>query len=743
METLTNLLKGLQGRPDLSPDVGRSLAELEAPVELHESLAGHLRNAVRWLHERGEIDAAKEILSAFFDALGPDSPKPTELSATVLRLLGVTHRLLGNLQDAIDCLARAKVYYELLGDRRGLAMSVNALGAVYASLTYWAIAERCFLEARSLAASEGLVALELKAQRNLVFSYTRQGRFRDARELLRTTRAKAAGPMATGTYALSGDLALGALLRQHGFVARAEKALRRALDAASGRFPHAEGVCHHLLGECALDRGEPAVALKHFKVELAIGFETSPLGDLTTDAYTGLAEAHLAEGDLAGAERSAMEGLQRAERIACDETRIRLFRVRAHAAHAAGDLETSRRHFRDALALATQRGFRVQEAMTLEEYGFALAAEGNGAAAERKLRDAAHLYRSMGLARLARRLERGERARAREARWHQPTARRRSRRPIANGWEAFGLVTRSARLLEELERARSFATTPLAVLIRGETGTGKEPIARAIHALSGRTGLLVDVAPAIPETMLESDLFGCEKGAFTGAETRPGLVAKAENGTLFFDEVGDLPVSLQVKLLRFLETLTYRRVGGSSSMSVNLRVVSATNANLEDKVAKGQFREDLYHRLAAGVIVVPALRERPEDIEPLTRTFLGDLSEQAGRTFTIDDRVLDLFAAYSWPGNVRELRNVVATMGWTASSRGLEVLGEDLVPKTILQAVASARAARDPGAIRRALSRSEGNVSQAARLLGLSRQQLYRRIAELGIEPKDLRSEWS
>jgi DNA-binding NtrC family response regulator len=740
METLNTILRRLHGRPDRTEELRRRLEELERPYELtKDELCSHLREVVQWLHERGEIDTAEELLQTVANLFPADAASPTRFAATVLRLMGVTHRLSGKLHEAGDCLARAKVYCELIGDAGGLAMSLNALGAVYASLHYWAIAERCFLDARALAKAQGLVSLEHKAQRNLLFAYVHQGRFPEVRTLLREARpvARRVGEPADA-YAVSGTLALGGFLRQHGFARSASNVLERALETAAGRFRHAEGIAHDLLGRCALDLGQVQVALRHFKAELAIGFEISPLGDLTNLAYLGLAETHLALGDFVACERATSEGLARAERASADELRVGFLRVKAHAARSRGDLEAARRHFREALAIAVQRGFRVEEAITLEDYGFSLVQEGEQAAGARKLGDAMHLYRSMGLGRLARRLGRGARARTRSYRWQGRPARRTVRE--ANGWEAYGIVTRSRALLGELEKLRGLAATPLPVLILGETGSGKEPLARALHALSGRSGKFVDVAPAIPESMLESDLFGCEKGAFTGAETRAGLVANAENGTLFLDEVGDLPLTLQVKLLRFLETLTYRRVGGTTALSVKLRVISATNALLDAKVAKGQFREDLYHRLAAGVLRVPALRDRPEDIEPLTRFFLADVAAQSGRALELDEAVLPLFGAYKWPGNVRELRNTIATMAWTASARGQSRVGTDLVPRQLVQAT-DVRPAPSAEMIRHALASANANFAQAARVLGISRQQLYRRISELGLGPSELRSD--
>jgi transcriptional regulator with PAS, ATPase and Fis domain len=283
------------------------------------------------------------------------------------------------------------------------------------------------------------------------------------------------------------------------------------------------------------------------------------------------------------------------------------------------------------------------------------------------------------------------------------------------------------------------AATPLPVLVVGESGVGKELVARAVHTMSGRRGSLVDInCPAIPESTLENELFGCTRGAFTGAEDRPGLIAGADRGTLFLDEIGDLPKGLQAKLLRFLETGTYRRLGSHAVDRVDTRVVSATNARLEEQVDSGAFRRDLYHRIAGVVLSIPPLRERKEDIDILARHFVALIAERQGRTPpAIDAALVDALAAHDWPGNVRELRHVVECIAW--SHPDARILTVEALPDHLDVGSAGAREMLDAPAIRRAIAASSGRIAGAARRLGVSRQRLYRRAEALGLDLAEAR----
>ncbi len=226
-----------------------------------------------------------------------------------------------------------------------------------------------------------------------------------------------------------------------------------------------------------------------------------------------------------------------------------------------------------------------------------------------------------------------------------------------------GLVGRSAAMQQLRELIARIGPTSASVLILGESGTGKERVAEALHAAHGDgKGPFVAInCTALPRDLLEGELFGATKGAYTGAAAdRPGLVEQADGGTLFLDELGDLDPALQPKLLRFLETRRARRLGGRAEYSVNVRIVAATNANLRARVAAGQFREDLYYRLAEFTIELPPLRDRREDIPLLCRHFLGLAAERQGKLVTsMEPALIERLQAWSWPGNIRELRSTL------------------------------------------------------------------------------------
>lgn len=242
--------------------------------------------------------------------------------------------------------------------------------------------------------------------------------------------------------------------------------------------------------------------------------------------------------------------------------------------------------------------------------------------------------------------------------------------------ESCGLVGKSIQLKQIAESALQVAPTNITVLITGESGTGKELVARAIHTNSLRKDkpFVAASVGALAEGVVESELFGHEKGAFTGAVSRrQGLFETANGGTIFLDEIAEFKPSTQVKLLRVLEERSFMRVGGSLDVKVDVRVIAATNQNLEQKVREGTFRSDLYFRLAVVKIDVPPLRERPKDILILVHSFIDKLNEQSARKITgISDEALELLIEYHWPGNVRELRNLLESMLALAPDRSIE-----------------------------------------------------------------------
>ncbi len=303
-----------------------------------------------------------------------------------------------------------------------------------------------------------------------------------------------------------------------------------------------------------------------------------------------------------------------------------------------------------------------------------------------------------------------------------------------------GILGESSALEEVLEKVRLVAPSKASILLQGETGTGKELIAQAIHQNSDcARGPFVPVhCAALPANLLESELFGHEKGAFTGAaERRIGRFEAADKGTLFLDEIGEIDPSTQVKLLRFLESKTIERLGSMKPIAVNARLVCATNRNLEKMVKKGEFRDDLFYRLNVIRIQLPSLRERADDVPILLNHFLEEFAEENGLTTPIpSDQALSILRSYSWPGNVRELRNFCENM--VVLKRGSEITEYDLDPR-FSASIDLLADERPPGEnlsveenqkrlLRNALVRAGGNRTKAAELMGVSRRTLHRKL---------------
>jgi len=308
------------------------------------------------------------------------------------------------------------------------------------------------------------------------------------------------------------------------------------------------------------------------------------------------------------------------------------------------------------------------------------------------------------------------------------------------------LVGRSAAFREVLDQAALVAAQDTTVLLTGESGTGKELVARAIHSASPRAkGPFVAVnCAALPETLAESELFGHERGAFTGADRlKRGRFELAVGGTLFLDEIGDLTPSVQGKLLRVLQERQFERVGGTTSLQADVRLITATNRDLEHLVETGTFRADLYYRLAVFGIHLPALREREGDVLVLAEHFLRTLGERMGRRQSrLSDQARQLLLAHTWPGNIRELQNaieraLIAADGHVISpdhlgigGHGVPTAGLPSVPQIVGDSAPTIRslAEVEKEAVVDALRRAKGNKAQAATSLGLSRGAFYRRL---------------
>jgi two-component system response regulator AtoC len=325
----------------------------------------------------------------------------------------------------------------------------------------------------------------------------------------------------------------------------------------------------------------------------------------------------------------------------------------------------------------------------------------------------------------------------------------------------FSIVGASPQIQEVFKVIGKIANSPSTVLVYGESGTGKELVAYEIHRHSSRSAkpfIKVNCA-AIPATLIESELFGYERGAFTGAvAAKPGRFELANEGTLFLDEVGEMPLEMQVKLLRVLQEQEFERVGGVTTTKVDVRIITATNKNLDEEVKAGRFREDLFYRLNVVPISLPPLRDRREDIDQLVKFFLSQFNEKLGKQITgLTPETMMALRSYAWPGNIRQLENVLERM--VLMSEGLILQVRDLpdeivaatgaIPEAVIapeggeggeggpvsfkELVRRQTQSVERGLIERALDETGGNVTRAAEKLGLSRKGLQLKIKELGL----------
>ncbi len=314
--------------------------------------------------------------------------------------------------------------------------------------------------------------------------------------------------------------------------------------------------------------------------------------------------------------------------------------------------------------------------------------------------------------------------------------------PSAPGEWRDGIVAVSAVMEDLLSRARLVARSDVSVLIYGASGTGKELLARAIHRASARAaGPFVAVnCAAIPEPLMESELFGHRKGAFTGAaHDHKGLLQHADGGTLLLDEIGDMPVAMQAKLLRALQERQVRPVGASQSVAVTMRVICATHQSLEEGIANGQFREDLYYRLNVVALTIPSLAERPEDILPLATYFLRQVARHYHKKISsFAPEALELLVSAQWPGNVRQLQNVVEQTVALATN---SIIPASLVRSALddrsrgLIPLDEARRAFELDYLVSVLKITQGNVAQAAKLAQRNRTEFYRLLERHQLVP--------
>jgi transcriptional regulator with PAS, ATPase and Fis domain len=305
------------------------------------------------------------------------------------------------------------------------------------------------------------------------------------------------------------------------------------------------------------------------------------------------------------------------------------------------------------------------------------------------------------------------------------------------------VVFESSHMQSILEDVKKISTTDCTILITGESGVGKEVIAKTIHmnSLRREKPFIPISIPAIPENLLESELFGYKEGAFTGSARggKIGLFEIAQDGTLFLDEVGDIPYNIQVKILRAIETGEITRVGGLKPQHFNIRIISATNKDMESEISKGTFREDLYYRLSVFPLKIKPLRERHEDIHPMAQYFLANINKKYKTNKRLTDEALKKLELYAWPGNVRELRNVIERLiilsrfDNITAEEVIAILGSHSIRESPSPKIWKEYLTHERALILSALKQAEGNKSKAAKILKMPRSKFYRRLQRLDV----------
>ena len=491
---------------------------------------------------------------------------------------------------------------------------------------------------------------------------------------------------------------------------------RAALALGTAQLARQVGLCHEFIGRVLFERGERTSAEAHYRHAFDIAANIAPEGDLMLEICWHLAELRVANGQL----EDAGELLARAEALCLASQERRelgcVQRARASWLAASGDYEAATALFDTAIATLEQGGRSLDAILThiaAAEAAFACAQTSRGVAHLCVAREqlGARFPGSGWLDRIESLLDR-----------HAGSA------PVPAAAEPrHGFCTGDPELLAMLDDLPAVARTTHPVLIHGESGTGKELLARAVHTLSGRSGECIAInCAAIPRDLFESELFGHVRGAFSGSQgDKPGLFEQADGGTLILDEIGEMPLEMQAKLLRVLDDGIVRRVGDVRQHRVDVKVVAATNRALEAAIASGAFRADLYHRLAVHTLAVKPLRERPGDIELLARHFLRH--EGLGNGLQLDADTLAALTAMPWTGNGRELRNYLVRAV-------LQRRPEPAAAVARSQALRVTRSSHERRAIEMALAAAGGSVVEAARTLRLHTTTLRRKMRALGVE---------
>lgn len=521
----------------------------------------------------------------------------------------------------------------------------------------------------------------------------------------------------------------------------------------ANQYSREEAICLEYMGDCHLIQKEFKRALERYHAAQVIADATAPKGDLVPELGHRIGEALVNLGDPNGAILACERGLRVARDTGDRYEECATHRVLAMANWAAGNPRKAMRLAAEGVELARSYEIPYELARVLQWSGEARLQTNQPderALGRRRLWEARGVYERLDLMHQAKAIEKllGLETQP-EPDAEEPGVGALQGIPnLDRGALRFGIITTSPDVSEAVATIQSVAPSRIPVLITGQTGVGKELLAKALHLMSDRKkNAFVSVnCGAMSPNLIDSELFGHERGAFTGAvASREGLIASANQGTLFLDEVAELSQIAQATLLRVLETGELRPVGRDDIRTIDVRVVAATNAVLEDLVDRGVFRQDLYYRLNGASVTIPPLQDREEDIRALFRYFWAQSMAGLKKKVTLADDVESMLCAYAWPGNVRELRNEVARVV-TMAGNGSIVTRDAFLPKHRARSAEALRKERDQLAqdsterdqIVRALRAHQGNKTEAARSLGgMKRTTLIYKIERLGIRPEE------
>ena len=626
---------------------------------------------------------------------------------------------------------------------------------MFKNLGLWRQAIHEMERAIELADSLGIARESGVLRMNLAIVFTKVGDVGKAQAAL--TQAETfltLAVIANGSY--RAHLSAQTILRVTGHPKRALEFLAVALETTrEQQYSREEAIALEYIGDCHLAQREFKKALEQYELAFKIAEATAPEGDLIPELCHRMGEAMIRLGDANTAIVLCERGLRVARASSDRYEECATHRVYAMAHRAAGNSRKALRIADEGIDLGRQYEIPYELGRTLVwagEMRIEDTSPDEQVHGRRQLWEARGIFERMGLALWVRSIDRllGFDTPEEVASEQSSLAAFDGLGDLDRGALRFGIITCNAKLREAVEVLQSVAPSQIPVLITGESGVGKELLAQALHRMGPRRK-----APFIPlncgaisVNLLDSEFFGHERGAFTGAVTsREGLLAASDKGTLFLDEVADLPLQVQAALLRVLETGEVRAVGRDDVRKVDIRIVAATNAGLEDLVARGLFRQDLFYRLNGIRVMVPPLREREEDTKALFRYFWSQLTASAKKRLRVDDAVESLLCAHDWPGNVRELRNEVARVVAVAPEGSL--VGPDaFLPQLKRKDVAALRRDRDRRdevleereQILLALRAHRGNKAEAARSLGgMKRTTLIYKIERLGIRPEEYR----